>query len=53
MQSGGMRTFVSMAASKHPDVLAQAARGIANFVVKCEDRFSPPACPVNPNLSLS
>lgn len=36
VESGGMRTFVSMAGTKHPDVLAQVARGIANFVVKCE-----------------
>lgn len=34
---GGIRALLSMVKSRHPDVLAQVARGIANFA-KCESR---------------
>ncbi|XP_031098420.1 kinesin-like protein KIN-UA isoform X3 [Ipomoea triloba] len=34
---GGIRALVGMVKCKHPDVLAQVARGIANFA-KCESR---------------
>lgn len=36
---GGIKALLSMVRSKHPDVLAQVARGIANFA-KCESRAS-------------
>lgn len=34
---GGIRALLGMVKSRHPDVLAQVARGIANFA-KCESR---------------
>lgn len=34
---GGIKALLSMVKSRHPDVLAQVARGIANFA-KCESR---------------
>lgn len=37
---GGIRALLHMVRCKHPDVLAQVARGIANFA-KCESRASP------------
>ncbi|EYU40548.1 hypothetical protein ABFS82_05G091500 [Erythranthe guttata] len=36
---GGIRALLGMVRCKHPDVLAQVARGIANFA-KCESRAS-------------
>ncbi|KAG9145097.1 hypothetical protein Leryth_008885 [Lithospermum erythrorhizon] len=36
---GGLKAMLSMVRCRHPDVLAQAARGIANFA-KCESRAS-------------
>lgn len=36
---GGIRALLGMVRSRHPDVLAQVARGIANFA-KCESRAS-------------
>eukprot|EP01018_Ginkgo_biloba_P011808 Gb_29538 [translate_table: standard] len=36
---GGIRALLGMVRSAHPDVLAQVARGIANFA-KCESRAS-------------
>ena len=34
---GGLKAMLSMLSCRHPDVLAQVARGIANFE-KCESR---------------
>jgi kinesin family protein 5 len=34
-EEGGIRALLGMVRSRHPDVLAQVARGIANFA-KCE-----------------
>jgi hypothetical protein len=36
-EEGGIRALLGMVRSCHPDVLAQVARGIANFA-KCESR---------------
>ncbi|CAK9267651.1 unnamed protein product [Sphagnum jensenii] len=36
-EEGGIRALLGMVRSRHPDVLAQVARGIANFA-KCESR---------------
>lgn len=36
---GGIKAFLGMVRCGHPDVLAQVARGIANFA-KCESRAS-------------
>lgn len=36
---GGIRALLGMVRCRHPDVLAQVARGIANFA-KCESRAS-------------
>lgn len=36
---GGIRALVEMVRCRHPDVLAQVARGMANFA-KCESRAS-------------
>ncbi|KAG8659352.1 hypothetical protein MANES_02G032100v8 [Manihot esculenta] len=36
---GGIKALLGMVKSRHPDVLAQVARGIANFA-KCESRAS-------------
>lgn len=36
-EEGGIKALLGMVRSKHPDVLAQIARGIANFA-KCESR---------------
>lgn len=36
---GGIKALLGMVRSGHPDVLAQVARGIANFA-KCESRAS-------------
>ncbi|XP_052171365.1 kinesin-like protein KIN-UB isoform X2 [Diospyros lotus] len=36
---GGIKALLQMVRSRHPDVLAQVARGIANFA-KCESRAS-------------
>lgn len=36
---GGIKALLGMVRCKHPDVLAQVARGIANFA-KCESRAS-------------
>ena len=33
LEGGGLRALVALASSGHPDVLAQVARGLANFVV--------------------
>ncbi|KAJ7569872.1 hypothetical protein O6H91_01G098500 [Diphasiastrum complanatum] len=38
-EEGGIRALLGMVRSRHPDVLAQVARGIANFA-KCESRGS-------------
>lgn len=50
-EEGGIRALLGMVRSRHPDVLAQVARGIANFA-KCESRgaaqgmFNHPFLPV-------
>lgn len=36
---GGIKALLGMVRCRHPDVLAQVARGIANFA-KCESRTS-------------
>ncbi|MCO5597819.1 hypothetical protein L7F22_051903 [Adiantum nelumboides] len=36
-EEGGIKALLGMARSRHPDVLAQIARGVANFA-KCESR---------------
>jgi len=36
---GGIKALLGMVRCRHPDVLAQVARGIANFA-KCESRAS-------------
>lgn len=36
---GGIKALLGMVRCRHPDVLAQVARGIANFA-KCESRSS-------------
>lgn len=36
---GGIKALLGMVRSRHPDVLSQVARGIANFA-KCESRAS-------------
>jgi kinesin family protein 5 len=36
-EEGGIRALLGMVRSRHPDVLAQVARVIANFA-KCESR---------------
>lgn len=36
---GGIRALLGMVRCRHPDVLAQVARGMANFA-KCESRAS-------------
>lgn len=37
LEGGGLRALVALASSGHPDVLAQVARGLANFVVGKEE----------------
>ena len=36
-EEGGIKALLAMVRSRHPDVLAQIARGFANFA-KCESR---------------
>ena len=36
---GGIKALLGMVRSRHPDVLSQVARGVANFA-KCESRTS-------------
>lgn len=36
-EEGGIKALLGMVRSRHPDVLAQIARGLANFA-KCESR---------------
>jgi kinesin family protein 5 len=37
-EEGGIKALLGMVRSRHPDVLAQIARGFANFA-KCESRL--------------
>lgn len=43
---GGIRALLGMVRCRHPDVLSQVARGIANFA-KCESRASAQGMPLH------
>ena len=46
---GGIKALLGMVRCGHPDVLAQVARGIANFA-KCESRASTQGKDILPSL---